>query len=561
MAHIVVKKKIGGLRTSGFSGGSAVQTSTLRPQHIAKTPPCQDSCPNFTSVREILITIQQTEKFGRTYEQSYEKAWYLFAEKNPMPSVIGRVCPHPCESGCNRQGKEGSVAINNLERFIGDYGLEKNLKFKRINEQDYPEKVAVVGSGPAGMSCAYQLRRLGYRVTIFEAFPQPGGMLRYGIPAYRLPRNILDGEYQRLQDFGIEIKCNTIVGKDITLEELKKQFDIIFFGIGAHKGRRLGIPGEDLGAVWTGTDFLHKANAGEKVEVGSHVVVVGGGDTAIDAARVARRLGAKATILYRRTRQEMPAIDEEITGAEEEGVDFHYLAIPVEAKTNGNGALYLKCQRMQLGEPDDSGRRRPVPIDGDYFDLQVTTLVAAISQEPEFGGLDELGNSRDWIKIDSESKTAVPNIFSGGDDNKLGLVVDALFHGRRAAQTIHAQLRGLPPVRDEHLTVLKQDKMLLSFYEEVRARNEKKELPAEERLAVFDREITFTFTPEQAIAEAFRCMSCGMCFDCGQCWSFCQDGAIIKPLIPGEPYKFKMDFCNGCKKCAEQCPCGYIEMH
>ena len=564
MAKVVkkksVKKKKGGLRSSGFSGGSSVQSSSLRPEHVIKTPPCQESCPNFTSVREILMTIQQTEKFGRTYDESYESAWYQFVDKNPMPAVIGRVCPHPCEGGCNRQHKDSSVGINQLERFIGDYGLEKNLQFTRINEDDYSEKVAVVGSGPAGMSCAYQLRRLGYNVTVFEAFPKTGGMLRYGIPAYRLPREVLDGEYRKMEDFGIEIKCNTIVGKDVSLDQLKNDFDMIFVALGAHKGRRLGIKGEELGTVWTGTDFLHKANEGEDVNVGSHVVVVGGGDTAIDAARVSRRLGAKATILYRRTRAEMPAIDDEIIGAEEEGVEFHYLAIPVEAQTNGDGSLHMKCQRMELGEPDDSGRRRPIPIDGDFFDLEVSTLIAAISQEPEFEGLDEIGNSRDWVKIDDEGKTAIDNIYSGGDNFNLGLVVDALFHGRRAAQSIHAQLRGGKAVRDKHLNIIQHDKMLLSFYEE-KPRNEKKELPADERLAEFDKAIDFSYSNEDANAEAARCMSCGNCFDCGECWSFCQDSAILKPLIAGEPYKFKMEFCNGCKKCAEQCPCGYLEMH
>lgn len=556
----VVKKKKGGLRTSGFSGGSSVQTSNERPQHVAKTPPCQDSCPNFTSVREILMTIKQTEKFGRTLDESFESAWYQFAEKNPFPSTIGRVCPHPCETGCNRQEKEGSLGINNLERFIGDYGIEKNLQFRKLSEEERSEKIAVVGSGPAGMSCAYQLKRLGYQVTVFEAFPQPGGMLRYGIPAYRLPRSILDAEYRRLEDFGVEIKCNTVAGKDISLDKLKKEFDMIFIGMGAHKGRRLGIPGEELGTIWTGTDFLHKANAGESVDVGSHVVVVGGGDTAIDAARISRRLGAKATILYRRTRKEMPAIDEEIIGAEEEGVDFHYLAIPVEAQSNGDGKLHLKCQRMELGEPDDSGRRRPIPIEGDFFDLEVSTLIAAISQEPEFEGMDEVGNAREWVKIDDQGKTAIEKIYAGGDNYNLGLVVDALFHGRRAAQSIHAELNGKPAVRDEHLSIIKPDKMLLSFYEE-KVRTEKTEIPAEDRLTGFDKEITLTYTREQAVEEASRCMSCGYCFDCGECWSFCQDNAILKPVVFGEPYKFKMEFCNGCKKCAEQCPCGYIEMH
>jgi formate dehydrogenase major subunit len=356
----------------------------------------------------------------------------------------------------------------------------------------------------------------------------------------------------------VGLECNVVVGKDISLEALRKEYSAIFVGIGAHKGHKLGIPGEDNANVFTGTSFLNQVNGGENIEVGEHVVVVGGGDTAIDAARVSRRLGAKATILYRRTRAEMPAIAPEIVGAEEEGVQFHYLAIPVEVKTNG--AMVLKCQRMQLGEPDASGRRRPIPIEGDYFDLTANTLIAAISQEPEFEGLEAVGNSKDWIKIDDKGRTSLENIYAGGDAYQLGLATIAVYQGRIAAQTIHEKLRGIQSPVSEALPKITQDKMLLSFYEE-KLRQEAGCLDAETRLKDMKTEINSTLTTEQAIAEALRCMSCGSCFDCSNCWSFCQDGAVIKPLVAGEPYKFKMEFCNGCKKCAEQCPCGYIEMH
>ena len=431
-----------------------------------------------------------------------------------------------------------------------------------LTDEKRSEKIAVVGSGPAGMSCAYHLARRGYQVTVYEAFPKTGGMLRYGIPDYRLPQNILDAEMNRIADMGVEVKLNTSVGNDVAMDDLRKDFDAIFVGIGAHTGLKLRVEGEDSENVFTGTDFLHRANNGEAVEVGDSVVVIGGGDTAIDAARVARRLGANATILYRRTKTEMPAIDEEIVGAEEEGVKIDFLAAPLEIYTENGKAVGMKCQRMELGEPDDSGRRRPVPIEGDTFDLNFTTLIAAISQAPNFNGFDNLIEGRDWIKVDDKFKsTREDGVYSGGDNVNLGLVIDGIHHGRRAAEAIHEKFasEAMPPDPKE-MGVIRFDKMQLSYYE-AKDRNNPSELPVEERFKSMDAEIVSTFTQDQAIDESKRCMSCGACFDCGTCWSYCQDNAVIKPLVKGEPYKFKLEFCNGCKKCAENCPCGYIEMH
>jgi NADPH-dependent glutamate synthase beta subunit-like oxidoreductase len=331
--------------------------------------------------------------------------------------------------------------------------------------------------------------------------------------------------------------------------------------LGAHKGLNLRVQGEDASNVFTGTDFLHRLNVGEKVEVGDNVVIIGGGDTAIDAARVARRLGAKATILYRRTRKEMPAIDEEIVGAEQEDVKIDYLAAPIEIYRENGRATGMKCQRMELGEPDASGRRRPVPIEGDTFDLNFTTLIAAISQEPDFTGFENMIEGKDWIKVDEKFKTKEDALFSGGDNVNLGLVIDAISHGRQAAMAIHEMISGkkIPPGH-EQMGIIRFDKMMLSYYEES-PRTEAKEMPVNERLNSLTAEIVSTLSQEDAIHEAKRCMSCGKCFDCGNCWSYCQDNAVIKPLIKGEAYKFKLEFCNGCKKCAENCPCGYIEMH
>lgn len=557
----LVKKKKKGRRSYSSSGGSSVETSPLRPQFVEKRPPCSDNCPNHNNIREMLMTIQKAEELEKSYDQAFEEAWHIFSETTPFPSVCGRVCPHPCETECNRKEKEGPVGINSVERFIGDYGIEKKLKPKMLSEEKRSKKVAVIGSGPGGLSAAYHLARQGYPVTVFEGFAKAGGMLRYGIPDYRLPQDILDAEIQRIVDMGVELKCNTSVGNDISFDDVKKDYDAVFVAIGAHKGYKLRVEGEDAENVFTGTAFLNRINNGEKIEVGDHVVVIGGGDTAIDAARIARRLGAKTTILYRRTKAEMPAIDEEIEGALEEDVTIEFLAAPIEIYQKDGKATGMKCQRMELGEPDSSGRRRPVPIEGDTFDLEFTTMIAAISQEPDFGGFEEFIEGRDWIKTDDKFKTKIEKAWSGGDNVNLGLVIDAIYHGRIAAKAMHEDLSGeKQDWGPDQRGVIRFDKMMLAYYEEKQP-NKPESISPEERLKKIDLEIAKTLSQDAVIAESKRCMSCGKCFDCGSCWSYCQDNAIIKPLVKGQDYKFKLEFCNGCKKCAENCPCGYIEMH
>ena len=560
MVKKVVKKKKKGLGSLRSSGGSSVETSPLRPKLVEKMPPCGNACPNSNKIRGALMAVSKAEEFGKNLDEQIQRAFYLFLETTPFPSVCGRVCPHPCESQCNRKDKEGAVGINSFERYLGDYGLEHKLAPMKLTEEIRSEKIAIIGSGPAGMSCAYHLARRGFPVTVFEAFPKSGGMLRYGIPDYRLPQVILDAEINRIVDMGVELKANTIIGKDIPYQDLQKEYKAIFVGLGAHKGLKLRVEGEDADNVFTGTDFLHKINSGQTVDVGESVVVIGGGDTAIDAARVARRLGANSTILYRRTKAEMPAIDEEIDGALEEGVRIDFLAAPIEIYKENGRAVGMKCQRMELGEPDASGRRRPVPIDGDTYDLKFTTLIAAISQEPDFKGFENLIEGRDWIKVDEKFKTKEESLFSGGDNINLGLVIDAIYHGRKAAEAINEMITGEVIPQNPPKEIIRLDKMAHGFYEE-KQRTGHNEMPVEERLKNLTAEIVKTWSKDEAVGEAKRCMSCGLCFDCGTCWSFCQDNAIIKPVVKGGEYKFKMEFCNGCKKCAENCPCGYIEMH
>jgi NADPH-dependent glutamate synthase beta subunit-like oxidoreductase len=562
MPKKVVKKKKKGLKSLRSGGtGSGMHGSTERPKMIEKVPPCTDGCPNHNRIRKMLMTISKAEDNEITYDQAFEEAFQIFAETQPFPSVCGRVCPHPCETACNRNEKEGAVSINKVERFIGDYALEKGIKPKKLTDETRAEKIAVVGSGPGGMSAAYHLALRGYPVTVFEAFPKTGGMLRYGIPPYRLPHDILDAEIGRILELGVELKTNTAVGTDVSMDDLRKDYKAIFVAIGAHQGIQLRIEGEDASNVFTGTDFLHKVNTGESVEIGDKVVVIGGGDTAIDAARVSRRLGADVTILYRRTRTEMPAIDEEIVGAMEEGINIEFLAAPAAIHRNNGTATGMKCQRMELGEPDDSGRRRPVPIEGDTFDLDFTCLIAAVSQAPDFKGFENFIEGRDWIKVDDKYKTKEDNVYSGGDNVNLGLVIDAIAHGRVAAMAIHEMITGDEmPAAAPQGEVLTKDKMIFSYYKEA-ARQPYKEMAVEERLKSMVAEIVSTYTDEDATTESKRCMSCGMCFDCGTCWSYCQDNAIVKPLVNGELYGVKEEFCTGCKKCAENCPCGFIEMH
>jgi len=560
MAKVAKKKKKRGLGTLR-SGSSSPGSSTLRPMFVEERPPCVDTCPNHNAVREMLTKILLAKEHEETYEQAFTEGFQVFMETTPFPAVCGRVCPHPCESGCNRKEKDTAVGINKVERFIGDFGLEKGLKPRMLSDESRSEKIAVVGSGPGGLSAAYQLARRGYPVTVFEAFPKSGGMLRYGIPDYRLPQQVLDAEIDRILELGVELRLNTAVGNEISLDELRKQYKAVFVAIGAHKGIELKIEGESAPNVFTGTDFLHRANIGEKVEVGNKVVVIGGGDTAIDAARVSRRLGADVTIVYRRTKKEMPAIDEEIDATEEEGIEIHYLAAPIEIHKENGEARGMKCQRMELGEPDSSGRRRPVPIEGDTFDLDFTCLIAAVSQAPEFEGFDSLIEGMDWIKVDEKFETKVERVYAGGDNTDLGLVIHAIAHGRAAAEAIDEMITGDQSTAvNSEMKVIRSENMRLDHYPSSQ-HVAPHEMPVDERLKDMMAEIVSTYSEEEVITEASRCMSCGMCFECGTCWSFCQDNAIVKPLIKGEPYKFKLEFCTGCKKCSEVCPCGYIEMH
>jgi NADPH-dependent glutamate synthase beta subunit-like oxidoreductase/Pyruvate/2-oxoacid:ferredoxin oxidoreductase delta subunit len=562
MAKKVVKKKksFGG---SKFSGGSSRgrEISPLRPHHVTKLPPCQDTCPSGNSIRKAATAIAQAERLGKSLDQAFEEAFAAFVETSPFPSVCGRVCPAPCETGCNRKDLDGAVGINKLERAIGDFGIEKGLKLTKLTDETRPEKIAVIGAGPTGISCAYQLARRGYSVAVFESQEKAGGMLRWGIPGYRLPEDILDAEIQRVADLGVEIKYNVKIGKDVSLDELRAQYDAVYVGIGAQQGLKLGVEGEDADNIFSGVDFLNRFHHGEKLDLGDKVgiVVVGGGDTAIDAARICKRLGCEVTILYRRTLEEMPAIAPEIIGAQEEGIKIEFLAAPIGFAKEGNRVTAMKNIRMELGEPDSSGRRRPVPIEGSEFEIPVSAVISAISQEPDFKGFEALREGRDWFKVDDKTgETKVEKIYAGGDAVWLDIVTTAIGHGRRAAEAMDRKFRGAA-AEGNGMPVIKSDKMRLDHYERA-DRIEAMELGVDERLKDINVEVNLGLDRESIVKESKRCMSCGYCFDCEKCWLFCQDQAINKPVTKGLLYSFKLENCTGCKKCAEECPCGFIEM-
>ncbi|MHC4082989.1 MAG: NAD(P)-binding protein, partial [Planctomycetota bacterium] len=481
-------------------------------------------------------------------------------DTSPFPSVCGRVCPAPCETECNRKELEGAVGINKVERSIGDYGLEKGLALKRLSAEPKPQKIGVVGAGPSGLSCAYQLARRGYGVTVFEALDKPGGMLRWGIPGYRLPESVLDGEIGKILDLGVELKCGVKIGTDVSIDELQKTYDALYVALGAQQGVTLGVDGEDAPNVFSGVDFLSRFHHGEKLDLGKDVVViiVGGGDTAIDAARICKRLGANVTILYRRTRKEMPAIDEEVDEAINEGITIEFLAAPIGFRKENGLVAAMRAIRMELGEPDASGRRRPVPIEGSEFEIPASAVISAVSQAPDFGGFEALIEGKDWVKVNGEGATKVDGIWAGGDVIALDLVTTAVGHGRRAAEAIDRKFTGVPADEDKR-EVIRGDRMLLDHYTK-HGRHDPVALEIEKRMEGMDVEVNLGLSEAETIDEARRCMSCGYCFDCEKCWMYCQDSAIDKPLEKGALYIFKLENCTGCKKCAEVCPCGFIDM-
>ncbi len=537
-----------------------LQSFWTHAQQLEKSPPCQVQCPNSGDIRGWLGIIAQHERLGLTLDEAFDRAWQKLTEMNPLPATLGRICPHPCEDLCSRHGKDGSISINAMERFLGDWGISRSLPLAGPESEQYSESIGVIGSGPASLSFAYQMARRGYAVTIYERHELPGGMLRHAIPDYRLPRDILDAEIQRVLDLPLAMIRNVDVGSDIALDELRDRHALLFLGLGAQAARNLGIPGECGPGVISGIDYLRQRKQRGASDTGERVAVIGGGNTAIDAARCARREGAQVTLLYRRSQEEMPAAAQELDDAISEGVEFRFLVSPTRILREGDIVRHIEIQKMRLGETDDQGRRRPLPISEDRDTLPVDTVIVAVSQAPDWRNLDPVYGGHKWLHTKNDGKLA-DNIWAGGDDRGPGIASQAIAQGRLAAEAAHAQMRGdHRPLDARTLKEVPAGSVKFDYYRG-EDRQCAKRRPQEEWLNGPELEIEQTIDCEQARQEAARCMSCGLCFDCQQCFMYCNAGGFtrIDEAGPGSYFVLALDACEGCGKCIEVCPSGYLE--
>ncbi len=612
------------------------------PTYIQSTPPCQGSCPAGEDIRGYLAIVRGTEKppvgaDGKPTMPWQEYAWRRLTEANPFPSVMGRVCPAPCETGCNRNEVEDHVGINSVEHFLGEYAITNNLKFTKTAPAS-GKKVAVIGGGPASLSCAYQLTLKGHDVTVFDEHEHLGGMMRYGIPGFRTPRDVLDAEIQRILDLGVKARLKTRVGTDVTLEQIRQEFDAVFLGMGAQAGRALPIADAEAPNVVTATAFLKAFNDGRLQHVGKRVVVVGGGDTSIDVATVARRLGhishakptdaehaiagrmahdvaeisakegAEVTLTSVFNIDKMQANKHEIEQALAEGIHIHGSLVPVGIVRGTDGratALRVaKCEAKFVG-----AKLEIKNIEGSEHDIEADLIVSAIGQAVDFTGLEQFNNGKGAVSTDRNYVVnGQPGVFAGGDIIRPHLLTTAIGHGSIAADGIHNYMLGLDlekrPKIDAHQFdlmrklvekgieikethepmrgtassnmavhnfdnrsdryVIPHDKLFLGHFNYV-PRNQRDivTLDKESALGNFDERLV-ALVQEKAVAEAKRCMSCGMCFECDNCVVYCPQTAVYRvkknESTLGRYVATDYNKCIGCHICADVCPTGYIQM-
>jgi NADPH-dependent glutamate synthase beta subunit-like oxidoreductase len=551
----------------------------IRPLYQDRVAPCNAGCPVGIDIEGYMNLLRE----GRIGE-----AVDLLVRENPMPAVTGRVCHHPCETHCNRRLFDEPVSIHAVERLLGDLFLDGEQRVATPRRKR-KRKIGIVGSGPAGLACAYHLARFGYPVTVYEAASEPGGMLRLGIPEFRLPRAVLSREIDRIRAHGVDIQCGVKVGSDLPWEELSA-YDAVFVASGAHRGRGLGVEGEHLEGVRAGLQFLKEVNFGARPDLGRRVFVIGGGNTAMDCARTALRLGAEPVVLYRRTRAEMPAILEEVEEAEREGIGIEFLTAPIAFHAKDGRLQSIECIRMRLGPPDESGRRRPIPSDEAPFTLPADTVLTAIGEQTDLGFLpEEMRLDGSVVTVNEFGKTCNPLVYAGGDVvEQPRTVADALGAGKRAAigidwyllLTAGESLEALnadslryggtgnmsvtswrhddPVPRTSPLNevVLFEDLNMSHFARAIR--NLDRHRSAEHSANSF-REVNLGLGQELALAEAHRCFNCGVCNRCELCLIFCPDVAISR-RSDGLGFDIAMDYCKGCGVCAAECPRGAMTM-
>ncbi|WP_302968404.1 NAD(P)-binding protein [uncultured Varibaculum sp.] len=510
---------------------------TERPVYVHMLPPCNKACPAGENVQAWLYHAE---------EGDYEAAWREIMVNNPLPATMGRVCYHPCQTSCNRGQVDEAVGINAIERFLGDKAIEQGWNVS-VDAAPSGKHVLVVGAGPSGLSAAYHLRRLGHEVTVKEAGPMAGGMMRFGIPKYRLPREVLDAEIKRIEDLGVRFEFNSKVEN---VDDVADDFDAVFLAVGAHIGRHADIPAGGSAKVMDAVQLLADMEGEDKPMLGRRVVIYGGGNTAIDAARTAKRLGAEeAVIVYRRNRDRMPAHDSEVTEAEEEGIMMRWLST---IKHIDGGKLTV--EKMEL---DENGFPQPT---GEFEELGADSVVMALGQESDLGLVErarDIEIEKGVVQVDGQMMTGRRGVFAGGDMVPSERTVTvAIGHGKKAARYIDAFLHGTeyhkPPVTGDAT----YDRLTNWYYADAPHRVRAK-IESARRSSTFD-EVVQGLDQDSALFEARRCMSCGNCFGCDNCFGVCPDNAI-KKIKPGE-YEFKYDYCKGCGICVEECPCGSIMM-
>jgi 2-oxoacid:acceptor oxidoreductase delta subunit (pyruvate/2-ketoisovalerate family) len=512
---------------------------TERPVYLDRLPPCNHQCPAGEDIQGWLFHAESG---------NYEKAWQHLTRDNPFPATMGRVCYHSCEGACNRGKVDEAVGINSVERFLGDEAIKRGWKFAPVTSET-GKRVLVVGAGPSGMSAAYHLRRLGHSVTVMDAGPYMGGMMRFGIPKYRLPRDVLDAEMQRIANLGVEVKLNSKV--DNILETRKSgKFDAAFLAVGAHIGKRAMIPAGDAAKIVDAISVLRSMEGEDKPMLGRRVIVYGGGNTAIDVARTAKRMGAEPIIVYRRTRDKAPAHDFEIEEALQEGVMVKWLSTIKQA-----GESSITIEKMAL---DEKGFPQPT---GEFETMEADSVVLALGQDVDLGllnGVPGLEVTDGVVKVGANMMTGHAGIFAGGDMVPAERnVTVAIGHGKKAARHIDAWLANVsytPPPKHE----IASFERLNTWYYADAPKTVRPMLDIIRRQSTFE-EVQGGLNESNALFEARRCLSCGNCFECDNCYGVCPDNAVIK-LGPGKRFEFNYEYCKGCGVCVAECPCGAIKM-
>ncbi|MGD0975302.1 MAG: FAD-dependent oxidoreductase [Candidatus Korobacteraceae bacterium] len=523
----------------------------VEPRYEDRLPPCAQACPAGNDISRIILLLAGGDLIG---------AGRLLRSGNPLPATLGRVCPHFCECQCNRDLFGGSIAVHMIERFLGDLLLRDESAQEPVTPSG--REVAVIGAGPAGITAAYALALKGHEVEVFDEKPKPGGYLRTGIPDYRLPKEILDREIEFIERVGVKFIQGIRIGRDIGFEDLRSRFDAVIAAVGLHESRAFEVPGSDHRHIYDGVELLERILSGEIPELPSTVAVVGGGNTAIDVARSLLRLGVSPTIVYRRSATEMPAIASEVEEANREGVGFQFLTTPIAVVIEDDAVVALECCRMQLGEPDASGRRTPVPIPNSEFRLPFAGIVAAIGETADLGFLRQAA---------ATGKRSLDGFYIAGDASTgEGTVAAAVGSGRRVAAMVHSYLVNGGTTADEptlqslwprkvNTALVAGPQYLNPAYFAPALRPEIAKLNGEQPPSSF-AEIVQGFAVEQALSEARRCLLCGTCNGCLNCYYWCPDVAVHRDSRNGAGLEIDSMHCKGCGICVEECPRGAMTL-